>query len=314
MAARAVECERPAAGFSASGTLVGTITARYAAHVFRESCLPMFDYETARFAIAGVLIGFALLELVSGRFALMRKPRRRDLLLDVASTLSVPVVIIPTILFAAPWVAEQLLPGSEGALSRMPWWAMFLTLLIADDLTQYGWHRLSHSSWLYPLHRAHHSAPYMSVSIVYRNNLLYYLMMPGVWFSGMLIHFGFASVYLVYAVLKMSVIIAAHSSIPWDQPLYAGRWTGKLMWIVERIISTPATHSAHHGLEAADGVTHYQGNYGNFLFLWDVLFRTAHITRRRPAAYGIEGLEPVPVFREFVWPVAERRIDHSVDP
>jgi hypothetical protein len=38
------------------------------------------------------------------------------------------------------------------------WSAMVGILIVADDLTQYGWHRLSHSPWLWPLHRAHHSA------------------------------------------------------------------------------------------------------------------------------------------------------------
>ena len=32
------------------------------------------------------------------------------------------------------------------------------TLLVVDDLTQYLWHRLSHTSWMWPFHRAHHAA------------------------------------------------------------------------------------------------------------------------------------------------------------
>lgn len=64
----------------------------------------------------------------------------------------------------------------------------------------------------------------------------------------------------------------------------------------------------HHGLHLSDGVTHYHGNYGNFLFLWDVLFGTAKITRRRPEAYGIEGLEPIPVANELLWPVPAREL------
>ena len=45
-------------------------------------------------------------------------------------------------------------------------------LLIGDDMMQYWWHRLSHTYIpLYKLHRAHHNAKYMSIRIVYRNNL-----------------------------------------------------------------------------------------------------------------------------------------------
>lgn len=262
----------------------------------------------AKILIACIYIGFAVFEFVLGRLALKEKPTRRDLILDGASALGVPLVIIPTVLFIAPALAEWVWPGSEGRLAHLPWWAMFGILLVADDLTQYLWHRLSHSSWLYPLHRAHHSAEYMSVSIVYRNNLVYYAMMPGLWLSGFLVHMGFGAVYAVYIVLKMSVIIGAHSSVPWDEPLYRNPITSRIMWVVERVISTPATHSAHHGLHLSDGVTHYHGNYGNFLFLWDVLFGTAKITRRRPEAYGIEGLEPVPVANELLWPVPAREL------
>ena len=68
------------------------------------------------------------------------------------------------------------------------------------------------------------------------------------------------------------------------------------MWVVGRVISTPATHSAHHGLSESDGVTFYKGNYGNLLFLWDVLFGTARISRRRPVEFGIEKLAPVSTF------------------
>lgn len=267
------------------------------------------DGLTSKAVIAAVYFGFAAVELALGRFALKQKPTRRNLIMDIVSALSVPLVVIPTVLVLAPWVAELLLPGRQDWLAHLPWWAMFAILLVADDLTQYLWHRLSHTSWLYPLHRAHHSAEYMSVSIVYRNNLIYYAMMPGLWLSGMLVHWGFETVYVVYIVLKMTVIIGAHSSVPWDEPLYRHPLTSRIMWVVERVISTPATHSAHHGLNLADGVTHYRGNYGNFLFLWDVLFGTAKITRRRPERYGIEGLAPIAWVNELLWPAHAKKVD-----
>jgi len=59
-------------------------------------------------------------------------------------------------------------------------------------------------------------------------------------------------------------------------------------WIVERSISTPATHFAHHAITQDDGIGHYKGNYGNLLFFWDVLFGTAKITRNYPARVGLK--------------------------
>jgi sterol desaturase/sphingolipid hydroxylase (fatty acid hydroxylase superfamily) len=165
---------------------------------------------------------------------------------------------------------------------------MIGTLLIADDLTQYAWHRLSHSSVLWPLHRAHHSAAYMSVRIVYRNNALYYAFMPGLWISGVLVFLGFGWVYVGYVFVKLAVIVGAHCSWRWDEALYRIPALHPVMWVLERTISTPATHHAHHALSEADGIGHYSGNFGNLLFLWDVLFGTAVITRKFPPAYGLD--------------------------
>ena len=110
-------------------------------------------------------------------------------------------------------------------------------------------------------------------------------------------------VYVPYVVVKQLVIIASHSALPWDRPLYGIRWLSPVMWLVERTISTPSTHSAHHGKHLADGVTNYKGNFGNLLFFWDVLFGTAKITRRYPAEIGIENLPPITAAEQLAWPV-----------
>ena len=147
----------------------------------------------------------------------------------------------------------------------------------------------------------------MSIRIVYRNNFFYYLLMPGIWFSGALIYLGLGPVYAVYIVVKLLVICGAHSDVRWDAPLYRSRVFAPVMWLVERVISTPATHSAHHGKHAADGVTNYKGNYGNLLFFWDVLFGTAKITRRYPEQFGVENLPEVGAAEQLFWPLVSRR-------
>ena len=266
------------------------------------------DLHTMQKVVILILVAFAAAELAAGRFLFRRETTLKDAVLDGVSVVAIPGLIVPFVLVTAAGVAERIAPGSRGALGHLPGWVMFGVLLVADDLSQYLWHRLSHESWLFPLHRAHHSATYLSVRVVYRNNLVYYLLMPGLWFSAFLLYWGFAPVYAWYAVAKIAVIAGAHSSLPWDAPLYTWPPTRRLMWLVERVISTPATHAAHHGLNAGDGITHYRGNYGNFLFLWDVLFGTALITRRRPAAFGLEDLEPVGLIRELVIPVPARRL------
>ena len=262
---------------------------------------PTTDY---RVIVFGIYVAFFVLEALFGRLLHRDRTTRKDLIVELVSGLVIVGAIIPTTLVAAPRLVEFVWPNSAGAWAHWPGWLMFGVLLVADDLTQYWWHRLSHRvPWLYAFHRAHHSAPYMSVRIVYRNSLVYYALMPGLWLSAALMHLGFGPVYVFYIVAKMTVIIGAHSSVPWDAPLLRWRWSRPLMWVVARVISTPATHAAHHGQYVADGVTHYKGNFGNFLFLWDVLFKTAKITNRRPPSYGLEDVEPADWFQELIWPV-----------
>ena len=260
-----------------------------------------------KLVVPAIFIAFALLEIALGRFGRPGRTSGRDVLIEAVSTTSILLLTVPAIFLLAPMLVEAVFPGSQGALAWLPWWAMVLVLLVADDMAQYWWHRASHTfPVLYNLHRAHHSGGYLSVRIAYRNNLFYYCFMPSIWLSAMLVHLGFYPVYAVYLVIKMAVIFGAHSSWRWDEALYRIKALSPIMWVVERVISTPATHSAHHGLHKEDGVTQYKGNYGNLLFFWDVLFGTARITRRYPETYGIEGMKPVSAGRELLWPLVRK--------
>jgi hypothetical protein len=57
----------------------------------------------------------------------------------------------------------------------------------------------------------------------------------------------------------------------------------------------------------------YAGNYGNLLFIWDVIFGTARITRRYPPAFGLDDdlrHGPEPWLTQFVYPL---RRSHRTD-
>ncbi|MGJ3649362.1 sterol desaturase family protein [Sphingomonas sp. GlSt437] len=254
--------------------------------------------------IVGIYLGFAIAEALGGGFIRRPGQTRADAFVELVSTITLFGLTQPAILLTSAALCGWLMPGMAGAWAQLPIVAQVALFLVADDMMQYWWHRLSHSvPWLYSLHRPHHNAAYMSVRIVYRNNLFYYALMPSLWLSGVLIYLGLGWVYAGYAVVKMLVIIAAHSHLPWDAPLYRVRALSPLMWLVERTISTPATHWAHHGKHKADGVTNYKGNFGNLLFFWDVLFGTAKITRRYPGAIGVEGMNDVGATEQLLWPL-----------
>ena len=259
------------------------------------------------FVIAAIFFTFALLEILFTGFFKKPNQRREDGIVEIISSLMLVLATQPFALAAGAFTAHLVAPNAAGALAGLPVVAGIALFLVFDDMTQYWWHRASHTfPWLYKLHRPHHNAEYLSIRVVYRNNIFYYALMPGLWFSGALIYLGLGWVYAGYVIVKMTVIYAAHSDVRWDAPLYKIKWLSPLMWVVERTISTPATHSAHHGKHAADGVTNYKGNFGNLLFFWDVLFGTAKITRRVPQEFGVENLPETSAAEQLLWPLVRK--------
>lgn len=237
--------------------------------------------------VFGIFLSLALFEGVRG-LARSAHSTREDAPLELAITLLFGALIYPGVILAVGFLAVHYTPQLAGQLAGLPVWLMVVLLLLGDDLTQYLWHRASHTPLLWPLHRAHHSAPHMGVRVVYRNNFFYYAMMPGLWISAYLVYLGLGAVYPFYVLVKMLVIFGAHSELRWDRVLYRHRWLHPVAWVVERTISTPATHFAHHAYTQDDGVGHYSGNFGNLLFVWDMLLGTAKITRRYPPRVGLK--------------------------
>src|SRR6478735_8257788 len=134
-----------------------------------------------------IIVIFALLEIRSGRHKEFHATAD-DTKLELFMFVALVAISQPLIFFVAGKLCELVMPDQRGAWSHLPWWAMAAILLVADDLTQYAWHRASHTPLLWPLHRAHHTAHYMSVRITYRNNFFYYLMMPGLWIGGVAVY------------------------------------------------------------------------------------------------------------------------------
>lgn len=261
-----------------------------------------------------IILTFAFLEWRSGRYKSFGATPD-DTKLESAMFIGLVALLQPGIFFITGKICGWLIPEHRMAWADFPIWAMVGILLLADDMTQYWWHRLSHTPYLWPLHRAHHTAHYMSIRITYRNNFFYYAMMPGLWTSGVLIYLGFANVYLVYVVVKLTVIMGAHSAVRWDEPFYKYKWLHPITWVLERTFSTPATHWAHHALTNEDGIGHYKGNFGNLLFVWDMIFGTAKITRKYPARVGLQddliyGKERW--FTEMFYPLVQSKREHSV--
>ena len=235
-----------------------------------------------------LILGYAIMEIVSRLYRRKVNATGDDTKLELLMFISLLAITQPLAIWVTSKLGNTFFPEAKGAIADWPWWAMVGVLIVLDDLSQYWWHRLSHTTFLWPLHRAHHSAQYMSIRVTFRNNFFYYLMMPGLWFAGALLYLGVGGyVYALYVVVKLAVILGAHCAWRWDQALYKIPALRPLMWVLERTISTPATHWAHHAITNADGVGHYKGNFGNLLFIWDLIFGSAHITRQYPEEVGL---------------------------
>lgn len=264
------------------------------------------------FIYLSIVIVIALCELGAQRFHLVGISVR-DNWLDLVFFLQSWVVVGPLLAYGLAAVETHFLPEYAGRFASVAFGWQFLAFIIFDDLVQYWFHRAVHTyRWLWPLHSPHHSAPYMGIRMVFRNGFFYNLIFPNVWLSGLLVYLGFGKAFLWYSLLKALVTLLAHSELRWDAPLYRRPALRPLAWLLERTISTPATHFAHHAANANDGIGNYNGNYGNLLFFWDVLFGTALITRRYPEQYGLPNAERADSWRVMLfYPLFRARKERS---
>jgi len=53
------------------------------------------------------------------------------------------------------------------------------------------------------------------------------------------------------------------------------------------------------------------GNYGNMYFIWDVIFGTAHITRKYPEQYGLEEYHEEPWYVQLGYPIFKSKDERS---
>jgi sterol desaturase/sphingolipid hydroxylase (fatty acid hydroxylase superfamily) len=237
---------------------------------------------------------------------------RNEKALDLACFALPKLVFAPFFAWFSLTVLPAVLPRQHNVFAWVPFFWGFFILCIADDLTQYWYHRLHHEiPWLWRFHRTHHSAPYMGMSMSGRQNVIYSIFFSQTYLTSILVYLGLGPAAVVVLGVKSTITTLAHSSIPWDKPLYRYTALHPIAWVVERVVSTPATHHAHHAASTDDGIGFYKGNFGNMFFLWDVIFRTGHISRQYPREYGISHYEGDPWYAQLLWPIFKSNIPGS---
>jgi sterol desaturase/sphingolipid hydroxylase (fatty acid hydroxylase superfamily) len=95
-----------------------------------------------------IIVGFATMEFVSRRYKQTVHATGNDTKLELLMFMSVLAVTQPLAIFVTSKLGALWVPQYKGVLADMPWWGMVGVLLVLDDMTQYWWHRLSHTSFL----------------------------------------------------------------------------------------------------------------------------------------------------------------------
>lgn len=236
---------------------------------------------------------------------------RNEKILDIICFTVPRLIVRPLIAYFGLKLLPVLLPEAKNLFGWVPFWWAFLIIAVADDLTQYWYHRLHHQvPFLWRFHWTHHSAPYMGMAMASRQNIIYTMFFSQIYLTTALTYLGLGYAALFVSGIKSIITSAAHSSIKWDKPFYTTKWLHPIGWVMERLISTPATHHAHHA-DANDGVGHYKGNFGNMFFIWDLIFKTGIITRQYPVAYGIKHYKQEEWYAQFLWPIFKSKKEGS---
>ncbi|PWT79116.1 MAG: sterol desaturase [Bacteroidetes bacterium] len=253
--------------------------------------------------------GFIVIALVVGLFEFglglyENKWTKTERVIDIVCFVAPKVLLVPITGYFSLKLLPFLLPGLSNSFSWVPFWGGVFIIAVADDLTQYWYHRLHHQvPFLWRFHRTHHSASYMGMAMASRQNFIYTVFFSQIYLTATLIYLGLGYAALFVTVLKTFITLSAHSSIAWDKPFYKYRILNPFAWVLERFISTPATHHAHHADTFDDGIGYYKGNFGNMFFLWDIIFNTGIITRKYPSSYGIKFYKKEEWYAQFLWPI-----------
>jgi sterol desaturase/sphingolipid hydroxylase (fatty acid hydroxylase superfamily) len=240
------------------------------------------------------------------------RPIRANLI-EATCLICLVLIVKPAIGVISFQVLQGFFPTGTGNLNTFNLAVGVVCYILIDDFLHYNYHRLAHVvPFFWALHRSHHSAQSMGVLVTYRNGFFFYLMMPNIWFGGVAIWAGFGKVVGIGLAIKLIVIVSSHSKYLWDKFFYDRPSLNWLSSIFERIIVTPCTHRAHHGKTIEDGISNPNGNFGNMLFIWDIIFRTGKITRKYPTVYGILNDEAVDSwYSEVFYPVIRSKDPNS---
>lgn len=162
----------------------------------------------------------------------------------------------------------------------------FAGLFIADFFA-YWTHRIMHNTWLWEIHKVHHSDRHFSALTTLRGHPLTasvlspMLIIP----AGILLNVTVAHA-VIYYYIQQTWIILTHVNLPIS-----------FGWLTP-VVTSPQLHRLHHSIEPQ----HQNKNYAGFFPIWDIIFGTYYAPKKGEfPETGVKGEATNPTWRELFY-------------
>jgi len=233
-----------------------------------------------------VLLG----EVVTGQ---LKNCTKRDFGLTLLCFLTNSALTRPLFGFGFGLLAAWALPAYAGIGAGLPLWASFLIAFLVTEFVFYWVHRWSHEGqkkghrlgWLWKIHRTHHSATEINVTVIQRQNIFWALFTPHVWVITLLVYLGMEAGAALSLIVMYIWNTFTHMHWRMDEKLVTSRIGRAIM----HFFITPSMHHAHHGYGKNGKM--YQ-NFGLCLAVFDWMFGTLYLPAGKPSRYGVPGEQP----------------------
>lgn len=253
-----------------------------------------------------VFLSMLLVEALGGHHS-RRTNTWRDRGFALAGISAQTLMAGPVVALMIGLLFGRVFTGTESALAQVSFWVAFPVVFFLQEFCHYWLHRWSHEKrWLWKLHRTHHSAPQLNALVLYRYNIFWTLLLPQTWIGAICVHLGLYEVFAAAILIEFVVNALTHTPYRWDLALRRLPGMTPVFNVLEKVITLPDTHHAHHGLGKH---AHARGNYAITLFCLDVFYGTAKIPRERQERFGLPGR--FDWREELFWPLVRKGVQRG---